>query len=73
MVKFLTDPVWFFYIFWLPKYFMDTRGFNIKEIGYFAWIPYAAAGFGSMFGGWFSSYLIKKGRTINLPVRSPWR
>lgn len=65
LVKFLTDPVWFFYIFWLPKYLMDTRGFDIKEIGYYAWIPYAAAGLGSMFGGWFSSYLIKRGKTIN--------
>ncbi len=65
LVKFLTDPVWFFYIFWLPKFLMDTRGFNIREIGYYAWIPYAAAGLGSMFGGWFSSYLIKQGKTIN--------
>lgn len=66
LVKFLTDPVWFFYIFWLPKYLFDTRGFDIKQIGYYAWIPYAAAGIGSMFGGWFSSYLIKKGMTLNL-------
>lgn len=66
LVKFLTDPVWFFYVFWLPKYLHDSRGFNIKEIGYYAWIPYAAAGVGSFFGGWFSSYLIKKGMTINL-------
>lgn len=65
LIKFLTDPVWFFYVFWLPKYLFDTRGFNIKEIGYYAWIPYAAAGIGSMFGGWFSSYLIKKGMTLN--------
>lgn len=65
IVKFLTDPVWFFYVFWLPKYLHDTRGFDIKEIGYYAWIPYAAAGIGSMFGGWFSSYLIKRGLTLN--------
>ena len=65
IVKFLTDPVWFFYIFWLPKYLSDTRGFDIKEIGYYGWIPYAAAGVGSMFGGWFSSKLMKKGLTLN--------
>ncbi len=65
IVKFLTDPVWFFYIFWLPKYLSDTRGFDIKEIGYYGWIPYAAAGIGSMFGGWFSSKLMKKGLTLN--------
>ncbi len=65
IVKFLTDPVWFFYVFWLPKYLSDARGFNIKEIGYYAWIPYAAAGLGSLFGGWFSSYLIRRGLTLN--------
>ena len=65
IVKFLTDPVWFFYVFWLPKYLYDTRGFDIKKIGYYAWIPYAAAGVGSLFGGWFSSFLIKKGVTLN--------
>lgn len=63
--KFLTDPVWFFYVFWLPKYLYDTRGFDIKQIGYYAWIPYAAAGIGSLSGGWFSSHLIKKGVTLN--------
>jgi ACS family hexuronate transporter-like MFS transporter len=65
IAKFLTDPVWFFYVFWLPKYLYDTRGFDIKKIGYYAWIPYAAAGIGSLFGGWFSSYLIKRGVTLN--------
>ncbi len=65
IVKFLTDPVWFFYVFWLPKYLHDTRGFEIKEIGYYAWIPYAAAGIGSLFGGWFSSLLIKRGVALN--------
>jgi ACS family hexuronate transporter-like MFS transporter len=66
IVKFLTDPVWFFYVFWLPKYLYDTRGFDIKKIGYYGWIPYAAAGIGSLFGGWVSSYLIKRGVTLNI-------
>jgi ACS family hexuronate transporter-like MFS transporter len=65
LVKFLTDPVWYFYIFWLPKYLFDQRGFDIKDIGYYAWIPYAAAGTGSLFGGWLSSYLLKRGITLN--------
>jgi ACS family hexuronate transporter-like MFS transporter len=65
IAKFLTDPVWFFYVFWLPKYLYDSRGFDIKQIGYYAWIPYAAAGVGSMFGGWFSSYLMKRGLSLN--------
>jgi len=59
-VKFLTDGPWFFLIFWLPKYLNDARGFNLKEIGSVAWIPYACAGIGSLAGGWISSRLVGK-------------
>ena len=48
----------------LPKYLGDIRGLNIQEIGYYAWIPYAAAGAGSFIGGWISSYLLKKNFTL---------
>jgi ACS family hexuronate transporter-like MFS transporter len=57
--KFLTDSSWFFFIFWLPKYLSDVRHLNIKEIGYYAWIPYALAGAGSFLGGWLSGFLIR--------------
>ena len=57
--KFLSDSAWFFFIFWLPKYLGDVRHLNIKEIGYYARIPYAWAGAGSFLGGWLSSYLIR--------------
>jgi ACS family hexuronate transporter-like MFS transporter len=57
--KSLSDSAWFFFIFWLPKYLGDVRHLNIKEIGYYAWIPYAWAGAGSFLGGWLSSYLIR--------------
>jgi MFS transporter, ACS family, aldohexuronate transporter len=63
--KFLGDSAWYFFIFWLPKYLADVRHLNIRQIGYYAWIPYAFAGAGSFFGGWFSSYLIRRGWTIN--------
>ena len=58
--KFLSDAAWYFYLFWLPKYLYDARGFDVKAVGTFAWIPYAAAGVGCLLGGWFSSYLIKR-------------
>ena len=58
--KFLSDAAWYFYLFWLPKYLYDARGFNIKGVGMFAWIPYAAAGVGCLIGGWFSSYLVQR-------------
>ena len=65
IAKFLSDAAWYFYIFWLPKYLGDMRGLDIQEIGYYAWIPYAAAGGGSFLGGWFSSFLLKKGYSLN--------
>src|SRR6267378_3379530 len=58
--KFLSDAAWYFYLFWLPKYLYDARGFNIKAVGTFAWIPYAAAGVGCLMGGAFSSYLVRR-------------
>jgi ACS family hexuronate transporter-like MFS transporter len=63
--KFLSDAAWFFYISWLPKYLYDVRGFDVKQVGAFAWIPYAAAGVGCLVGGWFSSHLVRRGRTVN--------
>jgi MFS transporter, ACS family, hexuronate transporter len=58
--KVLSDAAWYFYLFWMPKYLYDARGFNIKAVGTFAWIPYAAAGVGCLLGGWFSSYLVRR-------------
>jgi MFS transporter, ACS family, aldohexuronate transporter len=58
--KFLSDAAWYFYLFWLPKYLYDARGFDVKAVGTFAWIPYAAAGVGCLLGGCFSSYLVKR-------------
>jgi ACS family hexuronate transporter-like MFS transporter len=62
--KFLSDAAWYFYLFWLPKYLYDARGFNIKAVGAFAWIPYAAAGVGCLVGGWFSSYLVRRSLSL---------
>lgn len=63
--KFLSDSAWYFYLFWLPKYLYDARGFDVKKVGYFAWIPYAAAGIGCLVGGWFSGWLIRRGHSLN--------
>ena len=63
--KFLTDAAWYFYLFWLPKYLYDARHFDTKEVGYFGWIPFAAAGIGCLAGGGFSSWLIGRGRSLN--------
>ena len=66
MAKTLSDAAWYFYLFWLPKYLYDARGFDIKAVGTFAWIPHAAAGVGCLGGGWFSSWLLRRHCSLNL-------
>jgi MFS transporter, ACS family, hexuronate transporter len=63
--KFMSDAAWFFLLFWLPKYLYDARGFDIKQVSYYAWIPYAASGVGSAVGGWFSSRLVRNGNSLD--------
>lgn len=60
----LTDPIWWFYVFWLPQYLSDARGFSLKEIGAFAWIPFLAADIGNFTGGFASGFLIKRGMPV---------
>jgi ACS family hexuronate transporter-like MFS transporter len=65
IAKFLSDAAWYFYLFWLPKYLYDVRGFDVKQVGYYAWIPYAAAGVGCLIGGWFSGWLLRRNWSLN--------
>jgi ACS family hexuronate transporter-like MFS transporter len=60
IAKFLSDAAWYFYLFWLPKYLYDARGFDIKAVAAFGWIPPAAAGVGCLCGGWLSSRLLRE-------------
>lgn len=57
----LTDPIWWFYVFWLPQYLSDVRGFNLKQIAMFAWLPFVAADLGNFSGGFMSGLCIRKG------------
>jgi ACS family hexuronate transporter-like MFS transporter len=65
LARFLVDPVWWLYITWLPKYLYDARGFDLKQIGVFAWLPFVAAGLGSLFGGWLAKFLIGRGWSVD--------
>jgi len=49
----------------MPLYLADVYGFNVKEIGFFAWVPYVGAAIGSIAGGWFSGNLMSKGNSVN--------
>ncbi len=59
--KFLTDPVWWFYLNWLPLYLYTQRHLNIEQIGWFLPVVYTAASVGSLAGGWLSGMLMRKG------------
>jgi ACS family hexuronate transporter-like MFS transporter len=63
--KFLTDPVWFLMLFWLPKYFSTTYDVDLKVVLLPMIIMYLLSDVGSIAGGWFSSRLIQQGRTPN--------
>jgi ACS family hexuronate transporter-like MFS transporter len=65
--RFVADPPWQFYMFWLPEYLKRVRGMGLAEIGMLAWIPFLAAAFGSVLGGWGSGYLIRRRMS---PVRA---
>ena len=63
--KFLTDPVWFLMLFWLPKYFADTYDVDLKIVLLPMIIMYLLSDAGSIIGGWVSSKLIHIGRSVN--------
>jgi ACS family hexuronate transporter-like MFS transporter len=63
--KFLSDGAWYFYLFWLPKYLFDAFQLDIKTAGGIGWMPYAASGVGCLVGGGFSSWLLKRGVSVN--------
>lgn len=65
IARFLVDPVWWLYITWLPLYLSQVHGFDLKQIGLFAWVPYVAADAGSLFGGWLSGFLISRGWSVD--------
>lgn len=60
----LTDPIWWFYVFWLPQYLSDARGFSLARIAMFAWLPFVAADLGNFTGGLVSGYYIRRGFTV---------
>ena len=63
--KFLTDAIWWFYLFWFPLFMNDRFGVDLRSIGLPMITVYLLADVGSVAGGWFSSFLIKKNWTIN--------
>jgi len=63
--RFFLEPIWWFFVGWMPIYLADKYGFNVKQIGYFAWVPYVGAALGSIIGGGYAGKLMGKGKTVN--------
>ena len=63
--KVLTDPVWFFYLFWLPKFLDAKFGVKLSGLPLPLIVIYSAASVGSIGGGWASGALIKRGWSVN--------
>ena len=64
LARMLTDPVWWFYVFWLPKYLSTARGFDLTQIALFAWVPFFGAGVFSCLGGFMPTWFIKRGMSV---------
>lgn len=63
--RFFLEPIWWLFVGWMPIYLADVYGFNVMEIGFFAWVPYVGAAIGSISGGWYSGRLMAKGKSVN--------
>ncbi|MFT6124081.1 MAG: ACS family hexuronate transporter-like MFS transporter, partial [Shewanella sp.] len=68
--RFFIDPIWWLFVAWLPLYLNEKFGFDVKQIGAFAWLPYVGAAIGALFGGWFSGHLMSRGWSVNKARRS---
>jgi ACS family hexuronate transporter-like MFS transporter len=65
LAKFLSDGAWYFYLFWLPKFLLEAFHLDIRTAGAVGWIPYAASGVGCLFGGGLSSWLLRRGQSVD--------
>lgn len=64
--RFFLEPIWWLFVGWMPIYLAEVYGFNVKEIGFFAWVPYVGAAIGSLSGGFYAGKLISKGNSVNM-------
>jgi MFS transporter, ACS family, hexuronate transporter len=61
IARLMTDPVWYFYLFWYPKFLTEARHLTLARIGRTAWVVYLAADIGAIAGGWASGWLMRHG------------
>lgn len=60
LIRFLLDPIFYFYMFWIPKYLNESKGLSLDLIGNILWIPFLALGVANVIGGWLSDKIQQK-------------
>ncbi|WP_338876991.1 MFS transporter [Spirosoma sp. SC4-14] len=65
VIRFLLDPVFYFMMFWIPKYLSSVRNVPFEAIGQLFWIPFLALGVANILGGWFSGQLMSRGFSVD--------
>ncbi|MFS4467224.1 MFS transporter [Maribacter sp. 2210JD10-5] len=65
LARFVSDGAFYFFVFWLPSWLADVKGFSLTDIGLFAWIPFVLSDIGSFTGGWASSKLLENGVSLD--------
>lgn len=65
IARFFLEPIWWLFVGWMPIYLADKYGFDVKQIGLFAWVPYVGAALGSISGGAYAGALIHRGKTVD--------
>ena len=65
LARVISDPAWYFYMFWLPSYLSSQRGFDIKALRDYGWIPFFTATAGALFSGWLATHLLARGWTTD--------
>ena len=63
--KFMIDPIWWFYLFWIPDFLQRKHGLSLMQVGLPIVVIYVISDVGSVAGGWLSSALIQRGKTVN--------
>lgn len=66
MSRFFLEPIWWLFVGWMPLYLADTYGFDVKEIGMFAWVPFVGAALGSLSGGLLTGKWINNGLSVDV-------
>jgi MFS transporter, ACS family, hexuronate transporter len=60
VIRFVLDPIFYFYMFWIPKYLNENQSLSLEKIGHVLWIPFLALGTGNFLGGWISDLIFRK-------------